>query len=272
MRKTMYREHNHGCRFVNDETTRRMQFFCFNFFGLKSRHPLNTLLLHTLAWIALSFSSFVSAADTLTLDQLSQTLNSSDSNSSHAILIRHALAPGTSDPENFKLDDCSTQRNLDDTGRAQAVQIGELLHQAGLSEIEIFTSQWCRCRDTAQLIAQGWHTLQKAGDTNNASITDLPALNSFFQARHRSEQQTTQLRSWLRQRKTQNKTSDGSTKLAILVTHQVNITALTRVYPSSGELVIVRISEKDSDQSVSDSGSNHGPDHGIEVIGTIETL
>lgn len=259
----MYREHNHGCRFVNDETTRRMQFFCFNFFGLKSRHPLNTLLLHTLAWIALSFSSFVSAADTLTLDQLSQTLNSSDNNSSHAILVRHALAPGTSDPASFQLDDCSTQRNLDDTGREQANRIGKLLRQAGLDNIEIFTSQWCRCRDTAQLMAEGWHAknTNHSNRPNSASVIDLPALNSFFQARHRSEQQTTQLRTWLQRRQANNK--GKTTKLAILVTHQVNITALTQVYPSSGELVIVRVSENDNLES---------QDYGIKVIGTIETL
>ena len=259
----MHLEHNHSSRFFNDETTRHVQFLCLKFFCIKTRHPLNWLLLHTFACIALTLPGFLSAADALTLDQLSQSINNSNNNSSHAILVRHALAPGTSDPENFKLDDCSTQRNLDDIGRAQAVQIGKLLRQAGLNEIEIFTSQWCRCRDTAQLMAHGWHTPRNSEDASNVSVRDLTALNSFYQARHRSQQQTTQLQSWLQNRKVQNSISGDSTKLPILVTHQVNITALTQVYPSSGELVIVRVLENDNLES---------QDYGIEVIGTIETL
>jgi hypothetical protein len=40
------------------------------------------------------------------------------------VLLRHANAPGVGDPPGFQLDDCSTQRNLDDVGRAQARALG----------------------------------------------------------------------------------------------------------------------------------------------------
>ena len=65
-----------------------------------------------------------------------------------AILMRHALAPGTGDPADFALDDCSTQRNLSDEGRAQARMIGEAFASRGIRIDEVLTSQWCRCRET----------------------------------------------------------------------------------------------------------------------------
>jgi hypothetical protein len=39
----------------------------------------------------------------------------------HALMMRHAHAPGFGDPPLFSLDNCDTQRNLDHNGRAQAV-------------------------------------------------------------------------------------------------------------------------------------------------------
>ena len=149
-------------------------------------------------------------------------------------LLRHALAPGTGDPANFVLRDCATQRNLSDEGRAQAARIGERLRANGIGQARVLSSQWCRCLETARLLGFG-------------SIEELPVLNSFFRRFERREEQTQGLMTWLA-----NQTGQGPT---VLVTHQVNITALTGVYPTSGELVFVR----------------SGDDEGIVVLGTVET-
>lgn len=137
----------------------------------------------------------------------------------HVALIRHALAPGTGDPDNFKLDECATQRNLSSEGRKQAERIGKIFREAGLHDIDIYTSQWCRCRETAVLMEVG-------------KPQDLVFLNSFFQNSGRKDAQTDALRSWL--------LAKPLAEPVILVTHQVNITAFTSVYPASGEIVIMR--------------------------------
>jgi phosphohistidine phosphatase SixA len=133
-------------------------------------------------------------------------------------LLRHALAPGTGDPDNFRLGDCSTQRNLSDAGRKQAEAIGANLRRLGLDKAAVYSSQWCRCLETARLLGYG-------------RVQDLPALNSFFSDRSQATEQTRQLDAWLAGR------SDPAPQL--LVTHQVNITALTGVVPASGELVLI---------------------------------
>lgn len=65
--------------------------------------------------------------------------------------FRHALAPGTFDPPQFKLSDCSTQRNLSDAGRAQARRIGAWFSARSLRPAQVRASPWCRCTDTARL-------------------------------------------------------------------------------------------------------------------------
>ena len=135
-----------------------------------------------------------------------------------AVLLRHALAPGFSDPPTFKLGDCATQRNLSDAGRQQARQIGAVFRQRGITIDNVYTSQWCRCRDTAELLGLG-------------SVTPLPLLNSFFETREREKEQTEALAQFLK--------TTAISQVIVLVTHQVNITALTGVYPASGEAVVV---------------------------------
>lgn len=132
-------------------------------------------------------------------------------------LMRHALAPGTGDPTNFDLDDCATQRNLDDRGRAQARAIGAELRARGIVFDAVWTSQWCRCVETAELLALG-------------TAQEIPSLNSFFQRRDRAEAQTAATRAALQ-------THSGGRLL--LVTHQVNITALSGVFPGSGEIIVM---------------------------------
>ena len=92
-------------------------------------------------------------------------------------IMRHALAPGTGDPANLEIGDCSTQRNLDDRGRAQARAIGEALRQQGITFDAVLSSQWCRTRETAELLHVG-------------PVTEAPSLNSFFRDRSTRDDQT----------------------------------------------------------------------------------
>ena len=147
---------------------------------------------------------------------------SSLASGSHVAIIRHALAPGFGDPEEFALEDCSTQRNLSAEGRAQARRIGDLFRANGIARARVMTSQWCRCRETAELMQLG-------------DVTDLPALNSFFQDRSTAGEQTRALKEWLLDR--------APGEALVLVTHQVNISALTGMGASSGEIVVFRINE-----------------------------
>jgi hypothetical protein len=98
------------------------------------------------------------------------------------IAFRHALAPGTFDPPGFRLGDCSTQRNLNDDGRAQARRIGEWFRQRSLAPAAVRSSPWCRCIDTATLAfgsAETWRALgspRLGSETTNAeSLQQLRA-------------------------------------------------------------------------------------------------
>jgi len=79
------------------------------------------------------------------------------------LYIRHSLTtPGFGDPPGFKLEDCSTQRNLSDDGRAQARRMGKALKKRGVPIGEVLSSPWCRCVETAELAfgrAQTWTPL-----------------------------------------------------------------------------------------------------------------
>lgn len=134
-------------------------------------------------------------------------------------IMRHALAPGTGDPARFDVTDCTTQRNLDDRGRDQARRIGAALRGRGIAFDAVWTSQWCRCRDTARLLDLG-------------EVTEKPPLNSFFQSRENEQAQT---------RATLDLLAGAQGARLMLVTHQVNITALTGVFPRSGEIVVAEL-------------------------------
>ena len=133
-------------------------------------------------------------------------------------IMRHAIAPGTGDPTNFQLDDCDTQRNLDGRGRDQARAIGKMLNNAGVVFDRILTSQWCRCRETAELLDMGMPV-------------DFPALNSFFRDRSTAEKQTADVRAFLN--------ALPESQRVLLVTHQVNISALTGRGVRSGEVFLI---------------------------------
>lgn len=134
------------------------------------------------------------------------------------VVLRHATTvPGVGDPANFKLGDCSTQRNLSDAGREEARRLGQAFRQRGIGIGLVLSSAWCRCIDTAQLAfgkAEIW-----AG------------ANSFFDnAAERADRTAA-----LRQRVTLHRGAEN----LVIVTHQVNITALTGVYPAMGEMVVL---------------------------------
>ena len=81
------------------------------------------------------------------------------------VVLRHSYAPGAFDPPDAKLDDCSTQRNLDEDGRAQAQRIGEAFRKNAIAVGKVLSSPRCRCLDTARLAfgrAEAWTVLQGA--------------------------------------------------------------------------------------------------------------
>ena len=134
-------------------------------------------------------------------------------------IMRHELAPGTGDPQGFDVKDCATQRNLSDAGRRQAVATGERFRANRITQAAVFSSAWCRCRETAELLGIG-------------HVEHLAPLNSFFADFDKRAPQTEALKAWLAE--------DQGDKPLVLVTHQVNINALVGVYTTSGEIVVVR--------------------------------
>ena len=137
------------------------------------------------------------------------------------LMIRHALAPGTGDPDHFKIGDCSTQRNLNEEGRRQASDIGDWLRVHGIQQARVYSSQWCRCLDTARLLKMG-------------SVNELPALNSFYERPEDREPNLAALRAFIVEN-----TQRG--QLIILVTHQVTISGITNEWTDSGHAKLVRL-------------------------------
>ena len=67
------------------------------------------------------------------------------------VFIRHAYAPGNGDPVGFNLNDCFTQRNLSENGKKQAQRIGEFFNKNKIEIDKVLSSEWCRCKETAQI-------------------------------------------------------------------------------------------------------------------------
>ncbi|MCP1317295.1 histidine phosphatase family protein [Vreelandella lionensis] len=139
------------------------------------------------------------------------------------ILMRHSLAPGIGDSPGFVLEACETQRNLSSEGRAHALAAGQALRERGVVIDVVYSSQWCRALETAELMAL-------------EAVVPAPWLNSFFRGRGDQVAITQAAREriagW-----------QGPGNI-LLVTHQVNITALTGGGVSSGEMVVVRPQEE----------------------------
>ena len=135
----------------------------------------------------------------------------------NVVFMRHALAPGFGDPATFQIDECSTQRNLDEAGRQQAKAIGQYLREHRIEFDAILSSQWCRCKLTAALLELG-------------NWTEFKGLNSFFQD-HVDRTATLNML----QHKLDSLPSDT---LVLMITHQVVISAVTNISPASGGFVV----------------------------------
>ena len=135
------------------------------------------------------------------------------------ILIRHSLAPGGGDPAGFKINDCKTQRNLNQNGISQSKKIGKLFKRNKVPIDQVLSSQWCRCKDTAKYAF--------------GAYKEFTALNSTFQTPYNKNEakQLKELYSFI-------KNWNGKGKNLVLVTHYSIITAVTNAVPSSGEIVI----------------------------------
>jgi phosphohistidine phosphatase SixA len=136
------------------------------------------------------------------------------------LMMRHgATEDGVGDPPGFKIDDCKSQRNLSTEGKAQLKRFGEALKAASIQIDDVSSSEWCRCKETADLVF--------------GKYTTWPALNSFFSNVKRAElQQNAELRTILPYIK--------PPKNVAWVTHQVNITALTGFVPAATEVLVLR--------------------------------
>jgi phosphohistidine phosphatase SixA len=134
------------------------------------------------------------------------------------VLIRHASTePGLGDPPGFRLDDCATQRNLSEAGRDEARRIWAAFQRRGVPIGRVLSSRWCRCLETARVAFE--------------RVEPWPPLDSFFDDRGREPDQTRAVRALMDQ-----PISEGN---LILVTHQVNITAITGIVPAMGEMIVL---------------------------------
>ena len=135
------------------------------------------------------------------------------------VLIRHALAPGSGDPINFNLNDCSTQRNLNMKGIEQSKKIGSFFTKNNIPIDQVLSSEWCRCKDTAKYAFEKYKTFY--------------ALNSFFSEKFQKNRksQMADLSNFLK------KWDDE--KNLVLVTHYVVILDIANQPVSSGEIVIL---------------------------------
>jgi len=137
------------------------------------------------------------------------------------LLMRHgATGLGVGDPTGYRLDDCSTQRNLSDSGRGDARRVGERLARERIRIDRVYSSPWCRCLETGKLAfgrAEAWDAL--------SSVFDFPEREAAYSERVRKRIATFAPRS-------------PSGNLA-LVTHNVNIAALTRESVAPAEIVVV---------------------------------
>ena len=138
------------------------------------------------------------------------------------IFIRHAYAPGSGDPNNFNLNDCSTQRNLSDRGRKQAEHIGIIFRENKIEIDEVYSSEWCRCKETAEIAF--------------TNFTTKNFLNSFYSSNY-AKNKTKQIKNLMKFVK-----KNDFEKNIIFVTHYVLISEVLDYAPSSGEIIV---SDKD---------------------------
>ena len=174
------------------------------------------------------FISLVFSNQAFSNDDLIQSLKEGGK----IIFIRHAYAPGGGDPDNFDVNDCSTQRNLNNEGISQSKLIGEFFVKNKIQIDQVLSSEWCRCKDTAKYAFKNFKTFN--------------ALNSFFSSKfaQNEDKQIKDLKNFIQNWK--------SEKNLVLVTHYVVISSMLNMAVGSGEIVITN--------------------NDYNVIGTIETM
>ena len=140
----------------------------------------------------------------------------------HVAFMRHSDAPGSGgygDPPGFRLEDCATQRNLSDEGRAHARRTGEAFRTRAIAFDRVLTSPWCRCKETALLAmgkeAEVFAPLSNLVGRSENRDAQVKALKAFLAAR-------------------------GTSPPALLVTHGIVVSALVGINPAPGEMIIVR--------------------------------
>ena len=139
----------------------------------------------------------------------------------HVVFIRHAATPGGfGDPPRYRLDDCASQRNLTDAGRAQARRTGEAFRARGLAFDRVLSSPWCRCMETAKLLTE-------------RDAEPMDALSNLVGRTEHREQQVAALRAYL--------AGLGSDTRVLFSTHGIVINALVGINPAEGEMVIVKV-------------------------------
>ena len=143
----------------------------------------------------------------------------------YVLLLRHTIAPGVGDPENFKLNDCSTQRNLSQVGRDDAKAVGDWLKRRDIKISRVESSRWCRAKQTAQLLGIGKVRLNSNLDSLFDSQDPAKAIQTVRVKK--------QIVDW------RNKSG-----LLVLVGHFVNIGAVAGVGVGSGEGVLVKADSK----------------------------
>jgi phosphohistidine phosphatase SixA len=174
-----------------------------------------TLFLATLFATTL-FPSNAHARDLAIWDQLQGT-----NPKGYVLLMRHALAPGIGDPENFNVNDCSTQRNLNDEGRKDAREIGSWLKRRDVKIFRVESSRWCRAKETAELL-------------NIGKVRPNKNFDSLFRDPDPAKSPQT---ATIKKRIFNHRNTRG---LLVLVGHSVNIQSLTGTSLESGEGVLVR--------------------------------
>ena len=150
--------------------------------------------------------------------ELNQNIISELKKGDKIIFIRHANAPGGGDPNNFDLNDCDTQRNLNDDGRLQSKKIGDFFKNNKISIEKVYSSEWCRCKETAFIAFRSFETKN--------------FLNSFFSERlaKNRENQVENFNKFIN-----NWSGKGN---LIFVTHYVVISDILNYAPSSGEIIV----------------------------------
>ena len=160
---------------------------------------------------------FISLTTPIKADLNKKLINQLD-DGGKLIFIRHAYAPGGGDPDNFNLNDCSTQRNLSKEGQRQAEYIGEFFRNNKVKIDKVLSSEWCRCKETAKIAFKNF-------STNSF-------LNSFYSSKFakNKNKQVKALKEYIKKFK--------SDKNLVLVTHYVLISEILNYGPSSGEIVV----------------------------------